>query len=242
MPAGVEDRNADVWEALLAVADLAGGHWPESARAAAVAAVADTEGKAPSIGVMLLCDIRTIFSIHGTDHLMTQRLLTDLWGMEESPWASLQRDGSGIDARGLAKRLAPYGITSCDIRDAGGKNRKGYYRAAFTDTWERYIPPDDEPQPPGGDRQDAPGHPGDSVGPSPHVSATSATSATSQVNGNEFRPHSDAGVPTDKPGNNGDARRLFSDDELGELGRCLSCEWHPDTQGHGPGCPDATST
>ena len=28
MPAGIEDRNADVWEALLAVADLAGGDWP----------------------------------------------------------------------------------------------------------------------------------------------------------------------------------------------------------------------
>ena len=31
MPAGVEDRDADVWEALLAVADEAGGHWPETA-------------------------------------------------------------------------------------------------------------------------------------------------------------------------------------------------------------------
>jgi hypothetical protein len=36
MPAGIEDRAADVWEALLAVADLAGGHWPKSARVTAV--------------------------------------------------------------------------------------------------------------------------------------------------------------------------------------------------------------
>ena len=28
MPDGIEDRDADVWEALLAVADLAGGDWP----------------------------------------------------------------------------------------------------------------------------------------------------------------------------------------------------------------------
>jgi hypothetical protein len=40
MPDGLEDRNADVWEALLAVADLAGGDWPERAREAAVALVA----------------------------------------------------------------------------------------------------------------------------------------------------------------------------------------------------------
>ncbi len=36
MPPGIEDRDADVWEALLAVAELAGGHWPERARVAAV--------------------------------------------------------------------------------------------------------------------------------------------------------------------------------------------------------------
>src|SRR5262249_44407691 len=35
MPAGVEDRSADMWEPLLAVADLAGGNWPELARQAA---------------------------------------------------------------------------------------------------------------------------------------------------------------------------------------------------------------
>ena len=40
MPAGVEDRAADVWEALLAVADLAGDHWPDDARRSAVALVA----------------------------------------------------------------------------------------------------------------------------------------------------------------------------------------------------------
>ncbi len=30
MPAGIEDRDADVWEALLAVADAAGGDWPQT--------------------------------------------------------------------------------------------------------------------------------------------------------------------------------------------------------------------
>ena len=40
LPKGVEDRDADVWEPLLTVAELAGGHWPERARVAAVAHVA----------------------------------------------------------------------------------------------------------------------------------------------------------------------------------------------------------
>lgn len=32
MPTQVTDRNADLWESLLVVADAAGGHWPEAAR------------------------------------------------------------------------------------------------------------------------------------------------------------------------------------------------------------------
>ena len=43
MPDGIEDRDADVWEPLLAVADAAGGTWPSRARVAAVALVADSK-------------------------------------------------------------------------------------------------------------------------------------------------------------------------------------------------------
>src|SRR5208283_3662704 len=39
MPDSVTDRDADVWESLLAVADLAGGDWPHVARVAAVTLV-----------------------------------------------------------------------------------------------------------------------------------------------------------------------------------------------------------
>jgi hypothetical protein len=46
MPDGIEDRDADVWEPLLAMAGLAGGDWPKRARVAAVALVADSrDGK-----------------------------------------------------------------------------------------------------------------------------------------------------------------------------------------------------
>ena len=44
MPDGITDRDADVWEPLLAVADAAGGEWPERARVAAVALVALAHG------------------------------------------------------------------------------------------------------------------------------------------------------------------------------------------------------
>ena len=59
LPPAIQDRDADVWEALIVVADLAGGAWPARARAAAVALVAEAKDTEPSMGVRLLADLRT---------------------------------------------------------------------------------------------------------------------------------------------------------------------------------------
>ena len=49
MPPEIQDRDADVWEPLLAVADLAGGDSAENAdREAAVALVADSKDGEPT--------------------------------------------------------------------------------------------------------------------------------------------------------------------------------------------------
>ena len=73
MPAGIEDRNADVWEALLAVADHAGGDWPERARDAAVTLVNDSADNRRTLGVQLLADLRLIFA--GADALTSETIL-----------------------------------------------------------------------------------------------------------------------------------------------------------------------
>jgi Protein of unknown function (DUF3631) len=49
MPEGITDHAADTWESLLAIADLAAGHWPKTGRVAAVALVADSRQKEPSL-------------------------------------------------------------------------------------------------------------------------------------------------------------------------------------------------
>ncbi len=61
MPDGIEDRNADVWEPLLAVADLAGGDWPKRARVAAVTLVTAAADQKQRLGIQLLADLRTVF-------------------------------------------------------------------------------------------------------------------------------------------------------------------------------------
>jgi Protein of unknown function (DUF3631) len=71
MPEGVADRDADVWEALLAVADLARGDWPKRSRVAAVALVAASRQRAPSIGILLLRDIKAVLAARKHDHRAT---------------------------------------------------------------------------------------------------------------------------------------------------------------------------
>ena len=137
MPAGVEDRDADIWEALLAVADLAGGHWPDTARAAAVALVSEAKTRPPSLGVRLLADIRAVFNENGRNLLPTLDLLAALNDMEESPWAVI-RKGNPLNAHGLARRLGRYGIAPTHHRDSSGTVR-GYTRWDFLDTWSRYL-------------------------------------------------------------------------------------------------------
>ena len=106
MPPGVEDRHADRWEALISVADLAGGHWPDTARVAAVTDVTDSKAGTPSIGVMLLRDIKTVFEKHQVDRIATDTVLNGPEGDErESPWAVIRR-GEPLNARGLASGSA----------------------------------------------------------------------------------------------------------------------------------------
>lgn len=141
MPEGIEDRNADVWEALLSVADLAGGDWPQRSRVAAVSLVTSARGTGGSLGVLLLRDLRTVFA--GADRLPTEVILNRLHELEESPWGDLR--GKPLDARGLARRVGKYGSPDAPIgpkvyRDGGGTVR-GYLAAELADAWARYLPP-----------------------------------------------------------------------------------------------------
>jgi Protein of unknown function (DUF3631) len=135
MPPGLVDRPADVWEALLAVADLAGGAWPVRARAAALELNAARVEADPSLGIALLRDVRAVWD--GSEGMATEELLRRLVALEESPWGDLR--GKPLDARGLARRLRPYEVRPTTIR-VGDATPKGYYRADLHDAWSRYLP------------------------------------------------------------------------------------------------------
>ena len=134
LPPGIHDRDADVWEALLAVADAADGTWPDVARVACVALVAESKASTPSLGVQLLADLRKVFG--EADALSTDQILTKLIVLDESPWGDLR--GKPLNARGLSNRLRPYGVSPTTVR-FGAILAKGYPRGSFLDAWMRYL-------------------------------------------------------------------------------------------------------
>jgi hypothetical protein len=134
MPAEIADRDADVWEALLCVADAAGGGWPLRARVTAVTLVTQSKEGAPSLGVRLLEDLRTVFD--DRESIATTDLLDALHALEDSPWGELR--GKPIDARWLSRHLAKYEVERTTIR-IGDKVVKGYRRSDLVDPWSRYL-------------------------------------------------------------------------------------------------------
>jgi hypothetical protein len=135
----LEDRAADTWEPLIAVADLAGADWPELARHAALMLTADhDQAAAVSDRIRLLADCRTAFG--EAEALPTTALIGRLRSDPEAPWSDHGPDG--ITARRLADMLSDYDIRSDIIRFGEPIGRvRGYHRADFTDAWARYCPP-----------------------------------------------------------------------------------------------------
>ena len=154
MPAGVDDRDADIWEPLLAVADIAGGDWPNQAREAAKALVAVAREVEPSLNIRLLADLRTVFG--DEEQMTTKQILAELCALEDAPWNDLK--GKPLSDNQLARRLKQYGVKSKVIR-VGTTTPRGYVREDLYDVWRRYLPP---------------------LPDKPATAATAATAATSQ--------------------------------------------------------------
>jgi putative DNA primase/helicase len=137
-PLSLNDRAADNWRSLLAIADLAGGDWPRDARAAALALSADPDDEA--IGVQLLADIRTLFDGQNEPEkpIASATLVYELGAMEERPWSEW-RQGKPITAPQLARLLKPFSIRPRNIR-IGTAVGRGYHRWQFEDVFGRYLP------------------------------------------------------------------------------------------------------
>jgi hypothetical protein len=161
LPDALNDRAQDIWEPLLAIADRAGGDWPELARQAALVLSGGTEAAGPE--ELLLAHILEAFMEKGLeardddgkpvidddgkpvkDRISTEALLQHLVARgDDSKWAKWW--GSAVEegklkgpASRLARMLKPHGIAPKKLRISSTDTARGYLRADFVEVWERY--------------------------------------------------------------------------------------------------------
>lgn len=141
IPGPLDDRAADVWEPLLAIADILGGSWPSRARLAAVTLCAERkDADVETVAFRLLTDCRRIFTDLNAKRLKTQTLLENLLG---EGWDDI--DGRSLDARLLAEHLRGFGIQPSKLR-FGRQVLQGYEARSFERAWQLVAPVVDVPE------------------------------------------------------------------------------------------------
>lgn len=142
MPPELSDRAADNWSPLFAVAQCAGGDWPDRARASALAMSASAD-EPQSASNSLLTDIREVLESHASLTIPTADLLDLLTRDQDMGWSTYNR-GQPLTPRQLAKMLAAYGIKPKTVRQSAVSTPKGYEVKAFEDAFSRYLAPLEE--------------------------------------------------------------------------------------------------
>ncbi|BBZ57065.1 hypothetical protein MPHO_40570 [Mycolicibacterium phocaicum] len=143
MPAGVTDRAAEIWEPLLAIAELAGGQWPDKARSACKFFVLDSasDDEKLSLGQRLLRDIRQLLETEKVDGMWSSEIISKLMADPESEWRDMW--GKTLDQRRLAKELTKYGVKSVNVRIGVGQ-AKGYTvhgPTGLQQAWDHWLTP-----------------------------------------------------------------------------------------------------
>lgn len=136
LPEALSDREQDNFEPLLAIAGVAGGHWPDTAFKAALklsGATLTTQSTASE----LLADIQKVSEEKELDKISTNDLIDALISDKEKSWATYNR-GNPISPRQVSNRLAGYGIKSKTVRTVNGIV-KGFEVLQFEDVFSRYL-------------------------------------------------------------------------------------------------------
>ncbi len=153
IPAEVDhDRMVDNWWSLLAIADAAGGDWPERAREIMLQQYwAYDSAEDSGWDILLLKDIRDIFDELGQDKIFTKEMLNKLHLMAERPWGEYPNTKTG-ETKPLTSSNLAYLLKSHEIKPKqlkiGSVNNRGYERSDFEDTWLRYVSPPAAPDTP----------------------------------------------------------------------------------------------
>jgi Protein of unknown function (DUF3631) len=154
MPAELNDREQDKWEALYILCELvtdvtdvtAVSGWLEKIRQASLEiATEDKDREDTGVGELIIKDITNIMNNDEfcvTDRMRTSEVVNSLLQIDTSPWSGFNH-GRPLDGSGLARLLKPFKIRPQTIR-FGKEDKdtdKGYYRSQFKDALEHMETP-----------------------------------------------------------------------------------------------------
>jgi putative DNA primase/helicase len=135
VPPELQSRIADNWRPLLAIADRAGGHWPDTTRRIAKAvAAADRDETA---AIMLLSDLREAVDWREVGQLHSEEIVAQLVAVEDRPWGEW-KSGKPLTKTQLAKLLSSFEVAPKQIK-IGGVNKNGYELMTLKPVFARYL-------------------------------------------------------------------------------------------------------
>ena len=133
IPDALNDRAADNWRPLLAVADRAGGEWPIRARDAALVLSGDS-AEGGSISTQLLADIRPLLIDETIKGLTSEAIIAELVKKPDRPWAD-RKHGKAITPKALAALLKPFNIIPERLYLQTNPDSRGYARHALEEAF-----------------------------------------------------------------------------------------------------------
>lgn len=153
VPTGVgSDRSRDNWLPLLAIAEAAGGDWPQRARTAMVILETPDAAADETLDEMLLRDTLLILGRHEDRNILSRDLVCKLNDLDGRPWSDL-RGGKQLTTNSLARMLRKFGLRARTVRvTPQAQSVKGamipttpdrgigYVVADFQPVFGRYIP------------------------------------------------------------------------------------------------------
>jgi hypothetical protein len=161
IPEALNDRAGDFAVPLLAIADQAGGAWPEEARAALVQLIAEGADRASDNAILLLRDLRWIFDadlkqqeagrpalppeeqekqrslLAEKQEISSELLVEQLVRLAECPWPRME-SGRPLSQYTLSVLLRDFSIQPVNMGPENARKR-GYRRLQFTEAWSAYL-------------------------------------------------------------------------------------------------------
>jgi putative DNA primase/helicase len=135
LPDGFDGRLAENYALLFAIADIAGGDWPQRARAAAIKLARQYD--VVSLGRQLLAVFYDLFSRYEGE--LTSKQVEAALPAYGDQWANYKNRGKPANKWDIAALLRPFGIAPTVIHPRGRAADRGYRDAQFEVAFRHYL-------------------------------------------------------------------------------------------------------